>query len=214
MRKTLPLMDAFGRPRRGLAAALLLLACAEERPLVARTRVPEVESVEAPAEPTSSPAPARIIRAGEVGLPLPDGYEDVSAELATNGLVLVFLAKERRSGYQPSIAIRKVSIPGGSFADPLTCLETGRGLILGGSEAPGPGGTLKSAELIDGPLGKTCQIHLVAEEGATLITELHRPGNTPQTPQELWLMTCNHAGGDTAAEATCRSALAGFRLLR
>jgi hypothetical protein len=138
----------------------------------------------------------------------------MSAELATNGLVLVFLAKERRAGYQASIAIRKIAIPGGSFADPLTCLETGRGLVLGGSEAPPTGGTLKSAEIIDGPLGKTCQIHLAAEEGVALITELHRPGNSPQTPQAIWLMTCNHADGDAAAEATCRSTLASFRFLR
>ena len=58
---------------------------------------------------------------------------------------------------------------------------------------------------------KACQIHLRAPEGIALTTELHRPENTPRTPQDIWLMTCNHADGDKNAKTKCRSALAGFR---
>ena len=85
-------------------------------------------------------------------------------------------------------------------------------MVTGATESPGAGGTLLSAAIVDGPLGKTCQIPLRAPEGIALITELHKPGNTPWTPQDIWLMTCNHADGDKNAEGTCRSTLAGFRL--
>ena len=82
--------------------------------------------------------------------------------------------------------------------------QTGKGIA-------GTDWTLLGALIIDGPLGKTCQIHLRAPEGIAIITELHKAGNTPVTPQDIWLMTCNHADGDKQAEAICRSTLAGFR---
>ena len=50
-----------------------------------------------------------------------------------------------------------------------------------------------SAAIIDGPVGKTCQIHLRPPQGIALITELHMTGNTPLTPKDIWLMTCNYA---------------------
>jgi hypothetical protein len=70
-------------------------------------------------------------------------------------------------------------------------------------------GTLKRASIIDGPVGKTCQIHLVAQKGVALITELNRPDGS-----ETWLMTCNHADGDTVSEKICRATLAGFRFTK
>jgi hypothetical protein len=164
------------------------------------------------ADPTSA-GQTHTIETEDFALPLPDGYADVSAALheeASNPAVVLRASTSTRDD-PPTIVVRKVPLPGGSFDDPTTCARTGEGLVTGGAEAPGTGGTLLSAAIIDGPVGKTCQIHLRAPRGMALITELHLPGNTPGTPKDLWLMTCNYAEGDGAAEATCRSALAGFR---
>lgn len=144
-------------------------------------------------------------------VPVPEGYRDATAEVPKGNIVLVLAGREPARGYLPTITIQKVPIPGGSFDDPATCAQTGSGIVKGGTESPGTGGVLKGALIIDGPLGKTCQVHLVAEVGVAIITELHRPGNTPLTPQDIWLMTCNHADGDSAAEAVCRRTLAGIR---
>ncbi len=114
-------------------------------------------------------------------------------------------------GFQPTIALQKAPIPGGTFADPAMCTQTGSGMIHGGTAANGTGGTLKSAAIIDGPVGKACQIYLVAPGGVALITELNKSGNTAMAPTDVWLMTCNFADGDTASEAACRASLAGFR---
>ena len=153
------------------------------------------------------------IETEDFALPLPDGYADVSSGLQMEAphLAVVLRASTSTNGYTPTIVVRKVYLSGGAFDDPSTCARTGRGLVTGGTEAPGTGGTLLSAAIIDGPVGKACQIHLSAPRGIALITELHRPGNTPLTPKDIWLMTCNYADGDESADATCRSTLAGFR---
>jgi hypothetical protein len=201
-------------------AGLSLLSIAQaacSRPSVA----PPTESYVAPSSSaaTQSSSPAGAARAPEIesddfALPLPRGYVDRSAVFRKKAprLLVVLEASESSHGYQPTIVVQKAPLPGGSFADPSTCLQTGKGLVTGGTEAPGTGGTLSSATIVDGPLGKTCQIELHAPEGVALITELHEPGNTPLTPKALWLLTCNYGEGDAAAEAACRSALAGFRL--
>ena len=157
--------------------------------------------------------PARVIKTADFTLPLPDGYDDISADIQKNApqFATAFAASKLGGGYKATITVEKVPIPGGSFADPATCAQTGNGLMAGGTKSPGIKGTLKSAAIIDGPVGKTCQIHLLAPEGISLITELHKPGNTWLTPKDVWLMTCNHADGDQGSEAICRSTLAGFR---
>lgn len=166
--------------------------------------------------PVPAPAPARVIATSDFRLPLPDGYDDATAELRASApqLAAVLAVKKPTGGYQATIAVQKARIPGGSFADPATCARTGQGLMTGGTVAPGIQGTLKSTAIIDGPVGKACQIHLVTPEGASLITELHEPGNTEATPKDVWLLTCNHEDGDQHAEAICRSTLAGFRFTR
>ena len=146
-------------------------------------------------------------------MPLPAGYDDATTEHQERApqLEAVLRAAAARDGQRPTIVVQKVPIPGGTFADPALCAQTGHGLVHGGTVAAGTGGTLLSAAIVDGPLGKTCQIHLRAPEGIALITELFEPGNTPATPKDVWLMTCNHADGDAGAEAACRATLAGFR---
>ena len=52
---------------------------------------------------------------------------------------------------------------------------------------------------------------IVAPQGASIITELHRSPNTPASPKDIWLMTCNHAPGDAVAESTCMDTLATFK---
>jgi hypothetical protein len=167
--------------------------------------------VPAPSPEKLTPSP--IVETEHFALPLPEGYADATSELRKDApqLSMVLRAKTPSNGYRPTIVVRKVPIPGGSFADPSLCTQTGRGIVNGGTDAPGTGGTLLSASIVEGPLGKTCQIHLSAPDGIALITELPRPGNTPLTPQDMWLMICNHADGDANAEAACRSALARFR---
>jgi hypothetical protein len=205
--------------RAALASSLVLsiaqAACSHQS--VARPPASSVVSSSGAATQSASPAPAALppeIETDEFALPLPRGYVDRSDVFRKKApcLLVVLEASESSHGYQPTIVVQKVPLPGGSFADPSTCLQTGKGLVAGGTEAPGTGGTLSSATVVDGPLGKTCQIELHAPEGVALITELHEPGNTLLTPKPLWLMTCNYGEGDDVAEAACRSALTGFRL--
>jgi len=201
------------------ASSLLLLATACTRQSAghaqAEARSVSESSSSTPVQPSlSGPViQPHAIETEDFALPLPDGYADVSSALQMEAphLAVVLRASTSTNGYTPTIVVRKVPLPGGSFDDPSTCARTGRGLVTGGTEAPGTGGTLLSAAIIDGPVGKTCQIHLRAPQGIALITELHMPGNTPLTPKDIWLMTCNYADGDESAEATCRSTLAGFR---
>ena len=193
------------RPLSGVALLAIAAGCAREH---ANLRP----------EPTQAPsagpaAPTKVVETDDFTLALPDGYADVSGDFKEQKpqLSVVLRANAQRLGHQATIVVRKAPLPGGSFDDPAVCTQTGNGLVTGGSAGGGTGGTLVRAAIIDGPVGKTCQIHLRAPAGVALITELHRPGNTPASPQDLWLMTCNHADGDESAEATCRSTLAGFR---
>jgi hypothetical protein len=147
----------------------------------------------------------------EFTLPIPAGYRNATEEFAGAGFAIVLAQNKVTEPYSATIVVRRVPIPGGSFDQPAECRQTALGLVQGGTEAPGTGGTLKSAEIIDGPVGKTCQIHLIAPQGVALITELHRPGNSRSTPKDIWLMTCNHGEGNALAESACRFALSGFR---
>lgn len=159
--------------------------------------------------------PVKIIVTADFTLPLPEGWDDRSAEGRTMNpqLAITFEAHGRSLGFAP-IVVQKVPLPGGSFADPTTCAETGQGLLRGGTETPGVDGTLESTAIIDGPVGKACQLRLLSHDMHTVITELHQPGNTPSTPKDVWLMTCTYAEGDGRSEAACMSALAGFRFTR
>jgi len=205
-----------------LWTSAMLLGCANRSPGTSALRSPSTQaqapSVRAPratrleALPVTPVTPQlpRVTTA-DFSLTIPEGYDDVSARFA-NGLIVVALAARQSSlGYQPTIIVIKAPIPGGTYAEPFTCSQTGRGFINGGTESPGTGGTLKSAEIINGPVGKACQIHIVTPEAVSLTTELDLPHNTPFTPKDVWLLVCNHADGDQRAETNCRTALAGFR---
>lgn len=150
-----------------------------------------------------------VANTDEFSVPIPVGYDDVTAEWGIDGVDLV-LAGSPHQDYRPTITLRKVPVPGGSFADPVECARTGRGLMQGGPEDTPFEGTLRSAEIVDGPLGETCQVHLVATQGVALITELHDTANTPTNPKPVWLMVCNHADGDDVAETVCRCVLSGI----
>lgn len=190
----------------GMSLLMIAAGCAREN-VVPRPETAHASSYE-------QVTPTKVIETEHFTLPLPRGYADATSEFQKEApqLSVVLGADTLSNGYKPTIVVQKAPIPGGSFGDPSTCTQTGNRIVTGGTEAPGTGGTLLSAAIIDGPLGKTCQIHLRAPEGIALITELYRPGNTPRTPQDIWLMTCNHADGDKNAEKACRSTLAGFRL--
>jgi hypothetical protein len=184
-------------------APLVIASCKGQAP---------AEKAAAPTPASTAPAPPQgpVVATEDFTIPLPEGYRDIGSERRGEqpSLAIVFEANQSRQGYTPTIVVRRIPIPGGSYADPATCAETGNGLATRGTD---PEWILRSAVVVDGPVGKACQIRLLAPEGVALITELHRPGNTPSTPQRIWLMTCNHGDGDEQAEATCRSTLAGFR---
>ena len=203
----------------GFALVLTLFGCANRIPAANAPRIQRaaiaVPSAEVPhttrTDSKSEPPVLPRITTSDFSLPIPDGYDNLSAFLAKGTIIVALGARQGKLGYQSTISVIKAPIPGGSYADPTTCTQTGHGLIEGGTEAAGTGGTLKSAQVIDGPVGRGCQIHIVAPEGAALITELHLPHNTPSTPKDIWLLVCNHASGDLQAEATCRTTLMGFQ---
>jgi hypothetical protein len=193
--------------RRGsILPTILAVASCSEHPPSEKTALSNVGKPEHPA----------VIETRDFTLPFPEGYSDKTAELqkSTPHVAIALVASTRRMGHEPTIVVQKAPIPGGTFADPAICAQTGNGILKGGTMTPGTGGTLKSAEIVDGPVGKTCQIHIVTREGVALITELYQPGNTPSTPQDVWLLTCNYADGDALSEARCRSTLAGFRFTK
>lgn len=157
--------------------------------------------------PTSDAgATARRFVGPGFSFPMPDGYADIGGKLDRPGFVALE-AKQSSRGYRPTIAFQRTPIAGGSMGDPTTCTNSGT------SVAGGANGKLVSASIVDGPVGKTCQIHIVAPAGVALITELNLL-DAKGLPRETWLMTCNHAEGDAAAERTCRQTLAGFKLTR
>ena len=191
----------------GVGAVLVLLGCSSQVPEAARPREQHTLVVRR----SLAEEPTRLVETEQLSFPIPDGYHDASAEVTRKDIVLVLAAREPSKGYRPTITIMKALAPGGTFADPARCAGAGRWFVTGDADDPGTGGALKSARVIDGPVGKACQIHLVTPQGVAIITELDSPGNTSLTPKDVWLMTCNHADGDDLAEVKCRSTLAGFR---
>jgi hypothetical protein len=151
----------------------------------------------------ASCAPA-VIQTKDFTLPLPKGYGDESAAIQRTApqFAVALVAKKVNHGLLPTITVMKEPAPQGSSADAAACTETGNGVAKGG--------TLERAEIVDGPLGKTCQIEIRNADAIVVITELHEP----QAPADVWLLTCNHGDGDKDAEARCRSTLAGFRFTR
>jgi hypothetical protein len=219
------MLSELGRLSAGpLALSILpaMLACtaaqATKQPVAAQPHASRAQPApsstaarnDASAAPTFS-VPTAWAEASEFTLPIPTGYRNATTEFPGAEFDVVLARNAARDSSQSTIVVRRVPIPGGSFDDPKECEQTGRGLISGGTDSAGTSGTLKSAQIIDGPVGKTCQIHLVAPQGVAILTELHRPGNSPSTPKDIWLMTCNHVDGDAAAESACRFALSGFR---
>jgi hypothetical protein len=181
--------SARGRPRLLLLLGVVALGCSDR----GGTR-PHAETI-SPAQPSPRAEAATFTVA------LPVGYEEVAAGLEKRPEAryppVVLAANETRRGLRPTITLQNTPVPGGTMADPAECRRAAEGLA-------GDDWRLRSASIIDGPVGKTCQIELLAPEGVALITELNRPNET-------WLMTCNHADGDAEAERVCRSTLASFR---
>jgi hypothetical protein len=147
-------------------------------------------------------APARLVESESFTVPLPDGYSDITELIRSRGFPrrqVSLQANAVTRGYQPTIAFQLAPIWGGTLGDLAVCRQSAESFA-------GPKGKVKTARMIDGPApsGKVCQIHLVRPEGIALITELI-------SSAETWLMTCNHAPGDAAAEKVCRATLATFK---
>ena len=147
-------------------------------------------------------APARVVESESFTILLPDGYSDITELIRSRGFPrrqVSLQADVVTKGYQPTITFQLAPLWGGTLGDLSVCKQSAESFA-------GPKGRVKSARMIDGPApsGKVCQIHLVRPEGIALITELI-------SSAETWLMTCNHAAGDAAAEKVCRATLAAFK---
>lgn len=148
-------------------------------------------------------ATPKVVTTKRFSFVLPEGYEDISSKFQKPDFVALE-AQRTSPGYSPTIVLQRVPVAGGSMGDPTICTSTGKSI------ASDVNGKLQSASIISGPLGKTCQIHIVAPSGVSLITEL----NVMQErglPKETWLMTCNHADGDKIAQRLCKETLAALK---
>ena len=154
----------------------------------------------ASASPPASPvggAP-RTVTGERFIVPIPDGYYDSTSELPAEKQArhtLALTAKEPTQGYRPTIVLQRTPVAARD-QDPATCKEAGEGVA--------GAWTLRRAAIIAGPVGPACQMEIVAPQGVAIITEL-------DLPDETWLMTCNHGGGDAAAERVCRATLGAIR---
>lgn len=152
--------------------------------------------------PTSSTS-GRLQYAERFSFVIPDGYRDISKQFTKTDFVALE-AQRPNLGDRPTITLQRAPIAGGSMAESATCTLTASSI------ASDVSGKLQSASIICGPLGKICQIHIVAPAGVALITELNvmQEGGLPK---ETWLMTCNHADGDNVAQRLCQETLAGLK---
>ncbi len=147
-------------------------------------------------------APARVVESTSFTIPLSDGYSDITELIRSRGFPrrqVTLQANAVTKGYRPTITFQLAPVWGGTLGELSMCKQSAASFA-------GPEGRVKSAAIIGGPApsGNVCQIHLVRPEGIALITEL-------VSSAETWLMTCNHADGDAAAERVCRATLAAFR---
>jgi hypothetical protein len=140
------------------------------------------------------PARSPNVETAHFTVPRADGYSDVTAEFRKRSPRIELVLMADKNDAATTIVIQKAP----RRSDVSQCASTGEAMVKEN------GWKLLRAEIVDGPAGKSCQIEIDAPEGIAIVTELQQPTGT-------WLMTCNHAKGDAAAEATCRSTLAGFR---
>jgi hypothetical protein len=107
-------------------------------------------------------------------------------------------AVEETKDYRPTIVIQLAPVWGGYMGDAERCKWSA-------PHFAGDKGKVKSATIVAGPAGtKSCQIHVVTPDRVAIISEL-----TSYT--ETWVMTCNHADGDAAAERVCRATFGAFK---
>jgi hypothetical protein len=142
---TAAFLAALGCSER-LAAPKQQLAAAPERSRPSAPRSSLSDQNGSPATSGSSVAEAWA-ETNEFTLPIPAGYRNATAEFPGGGFSVVLAKNETAERYQSTIVIRRVPIPGGSFDDPSECEQTGRGLIHGGTDAPGTGGMLNSVQI-------------------------------------------------------------------
>ena len=148
-------------------------------------------------------AAPRIINGARFSFPLPEGYEDITSGLSESQRgrqMVVVIAEATTAGTQPTIVFQKAPVPA-RIQDPAGCKRTGEQL------ASGVKGKLLRSAIVAGPVGKACQMELVGMPGVAFITELDVPGET-------WLMTCNHAEGDAAADKVCKATLAAVKVVK
>jgi hypothetical protein len=141
-----------------------------------------------------------IIDGESFTFPLPDGYHEVTEQISKAGFPrkqVTVEAKLPSKGYRPTIMFALAPIWGGTLGDLKVCEQTAKSFA-------GANGKVRNAAIISAPTGKVCQMHIVAPQGIALMTELI-------SYSETWVMTCNHADGDAAAEKVCRATLAAFK---
>lgn len=173
-----------------LAVALAMAACGGAAP--------------APTSPGPGPtaAPQRVETA-EVTIAVPAGYKDITASMKPH-IPYVEVALEGPSGVV--IVFQK--------APPLTETTDEAGCAAGGTfmterlpQLPGKPAKLRGTRSVAWTGGTGCEYDYLTPDGQpTVLVEFHRAARA----DEIWTMTCQHADGDQAALAACRSSGAAF----
>lgn len=145
-------------------------------------------------------APPKLVGNASFEIEVPDGYRDITEELRATGFPrpqIAFEAESIKLGFRPTVLVQLVPAYGGTLGDAWLCEQGADGIAA-------ETGHVRTATIVEGPAGPTCQMHIVYPQAAALITELNGAS-------ESWLMICNYADGDRTAEGVCRDVLASFR---
>jgi hypothetical protein len=206
--------SSAGQDAASMSRALALVSLLAASACASTSRLPP-PGEQGPARPVSPPSaaavagPARVITGERFVVPIPDGYDDTTSALPEEKRArgtIAMAAREPSQGYLPTIVLQRTPVAARD-QDPAACKEAGEGIAAGVKGEDRPPWILRRAAIIAGPVGKACQMEIVAPQGVAIITEL-------DLPEETWLMTCNHGEGDATAERICRAALAAVKARR
>lgn len=165
--------------------------------------------------PIANAAAKRSVTTAEVELPVPEGYEDITANMQKEiPEVAVALSAKPEAGRAVGtvIVLQKAPLPTGAI-DEAACAERAKTVVFG---APAPAGSqakLRGTKVVTWFAGRACEIEFISPEGgATIATELYDRDTTGEPSRDSWLLICQYDDGDDRAVAVCRSTRAALVL--
>lgn len=143
-------------------------------------------------------APARAKGPG-FSVPIPAGYTNMSGKFP-NAAVALAGQRSQPGWFVPSIVVTAIppSTPPVVPSDVAMCKATAAQLAAITKSSIG------RAEIIDGPMGKTCQFEIHNAKQAAL-------GTIVAGKSSMWMVTCNRDPRDAGAIAVCAQTIAAFR---